>query len=103
MRLDVKRFKRDEARARKEAEDRPAGQMRGAKRSMQVSSAFDQDLRDARQHGNQAKEGSSKQPVKKKSKYEFKEFDPNMRMRKGGKLSSNAFKSKKKYQRRKRK
>jgi len=41
---------------------------------------------------------------KKKSKQAaatFSDFDPNRKLRKGGKISTNAFKSKKKYKRRK--
>ena len=34
------------------------------------------------------------------SRYQFSEFDPNMKKRKGGKKGHTAFKSKKKYKRR---
>lgn len=88
---------RERERKQKHREARKGKTQKGAFASdaMGDGSLFDEEK------GHFAKKSSNeKAPDRAKSRYQFTEYDPGMKKRKGGKKGHNAFKSKKKFKRR---
>lgn len=108
MKSLVKKAKQEERDKKKAYENKPLMELSGGHSTFQLSKnhdTFDVDLGEKRKAGANVgaknAKGGKKLPGSASGKHTFTEFDPNKRLKKGGKLGNKAFKSKSKFKRRK--